>query len=466
MKKLYIIFGLAVALMYVMPVKAQTCRFPAYQNDNYRVTLDLGLVSPNLHSYDSVHRLCGEVYSYSLTGLVPSDDDSRMIALTGGTENPAQNPSLPAALCRLLQAYQQQSMTAVKQQYRPSDAAVFDGMFPTDSLAQRFLHLTGLVQKMKLLLSYNAGDYTVAVVSCYNNNVPFVTIPYFMQNIGNQWYAAIVNDSLPLNANIFSFLYSRTVSDFVTSNDFDGDGITDDQDNCPCVSNTNQVDEDGDGVGDACDNCPAKANPDQKDFDRDGVGDVCDNCMWDYNPDQLDTDHDGVGDSCDNCKYFPNPSQYDFDSDNIGNDCDDDIDNDGIPNEEDDDMDGDGVLNDEDNCPFHYNPYQDDMDGDGIGDPCDNCQEIYNPDQEDADYDGVGNVCDEDSDGDGVPDSEDNCPYTYNPDQLDYDCNGVGDVCDPDRDGDLVPNETDNCPDYFNPDQTDENGNGIGDICE
>jgi hypothetical protein len=37
------------------------------------------------------------------------------------------------------------------------------------------------------------------------------------------------------------------------STDADGDGITDDADNCPTVANPNQTDADGDGRGDACD---------------------------------------------------------------------------------------------------------------------------------------------------------------------------------------------------------------------
>lgn len=58
--------------------------------------------------------------------------------------------------------------------------------------------------------------------------------------------------------------------------DTDGDGVVDDCDLCPDVSDPSQADVDGDGVGDACDNCPVVANPDQADADNDGLGDPCD----------------------------------------------------------------------------------------------------------------------------------------------------------------------------------------------
>ena len=58
--------------------------------------------------------------------------------------------------------------------------------------------------------------------------------------------------------------------------DSDGDGVCDDEDNCPATPNPGQEDADGDGIGDACDNCANNANPGQEDNDNSGRGDVCD----------------------------------------------------------------------------------------------------------------------------------------------------------------------------------------------
>jgi hypothetical protein len=290
-----------------------------------------------------------------------------------------------------------------------------------------------------------------------------------------------------------------------TYTDLDNDGVDDDKDNCPTVSNPDQKDTDKDGQGDMCDNdldgdgvdnnddnCIDVYNPDQKDTDKDGKGDACDddidgdgiknnedNCPMIPNPDQKDTDNNGIGDACeqdsdkdgvtddvDNCKDTYNPDQKDTDKDGKGDACDDDID-------------GDGVKNENDNCPEISNPDQKDTDRDGKGDACDddidgdgvknendNCPEISNPDQKDTDKDGKGDACDDDIDGDGVKNENDNCPEISNPDQKDTDKDGKGDACDSDIDGDGIENGNDNCPYVYNPDQKDTDGDGKGDACE
>ena len=161
--------------------------------------------------------------------------------------------------------------------------------------------------------------------------------------------------------------------------DVDADGVPDDSDNCPTVSNLDQVDLDADGLGDACDsdvdgdevdnafdNCPELPNADQVDDDGDGYGDLCDD----------DDDGDDVPDALDNCPFEPNTAQSDNDGDGWGDACD-------------DDDDDDGVCDDVDNCMFVPNDTQADFDGDGEGD-----------------------VCDGDADGDGVMNDVDACADT------------------------------------------------------
>ena len=133
--------------------------------------------------------------------------------------------------------------------------------------------------------------------------------------------------------------------------DGDGDGVPDDEDNCPATSNPGQEDADGDDVGNVCDNCPADANTDQADTDGDDVGNLCDNCPDVSNPGQEDGDTDGVGDICDNCPADANTDQADDDTDDVGDVC--------------------------DNCPDVPNPGQEDSDGDGVGDACDAPENWY-----------------------------------------------------------------------------------------
>lgn len=151
-----------------------------------------------------------------------------------------------------------------------------------------------------------------------------------------------------------------------SSEDNDGDGATDDEDNCIFVKNANQSDTDGDGIGDACepdtdddgviddiDNCIGIPNPGQDDMDNDSIGDACDD----------DNDNDGVNDFDDNCPGIANPGQEDADGNGIGDVC--------------DDRDNDGINDVYDNCPDISNPVQEDVDGDGIGDACDPVKIVY-----------------------------------------------------------------------------------------
>ena len=226
--------------------------------------------------------------------------------------------------------------------------------------------------------------------------------------------------------------------------DQDGDGIAD------CVDS----DVDGDGVPNNQDNCPKTYNPDQQDKDFNNIGDACDK----------DTDGDGLKDSQDDCPTVINPEQQDMDGDGIGDACD-------------DDMDGDGIPNAKDNCPKTYNKDQKDTDKDGIGDACDdkdkdglpwnqdNCPTVANPTQKDTDNDGLGDACDPDMDDDGIPNEKDNCPGIANPNQKDTDGNGVGDACQGDADGDGCPDKLD-CKPLDPTDGCEYNGKGLKELCD
>ncbi len=199
--------------------------------------------------------------------------------------------------------------------------------------------------------------------------------------------------------------------------DQDGDGILDEEDNCPYISNPEQEDSDTDWpdhVGDACDNCPDVANSNQLDYDMDGIGNECDPCT--------DQNQDGT--------------------------CD-------LVIEIETDPDFDGLDDTEDNCPSVANNDQSDVDADKIGDVCDNCPNVNNSTQIDNDKDGMGDACDDliDIDGDGVADSKDNCPMSPNSDQADMDQADGGDACD-------------NCPNVENANQQDEDNDTIGDACD
>ncbi len=278
------------------------------------------------------------------------------------------------------------------------------------------------------------------------------------------------------------------------ADDPDGDGVPNDQDQCPdqpglpaqggCPGE--RPDSDGDGVPNATDACPDQAGvpenqgcpqPTPGDADGDGVPDDQDACPQSPGPAQgqgcplpADADGDGVPDWADPCPQAFSP-------------------NGGCPPAP--DADGDGVPDEQDACPNQPGPGDAqgcpvaDEDGDGVPDDQDAC-----PDQAGVpENQGCPAVQDDDGDGDGVPDTADACPDQPGPPEnqgcpaTDEDGDGVPDDQDacpdqagvpgnqgcpqPDADGDGVPDDQDQCPDQPGPGGndgcplTDNDGDGV-----
>ncbi len=178
--------------------------------------------------------------------------------------------------------------------------------------------------------------------------------------------------------------------------------------NFAIVINPETNDTDGDGITDQFDNCFETPNPSQEDFDGDFLGDVCDD----------DIDNDGVINDQD-CDPF-NPNLY------VGNSC-----SDGDPNTQLD------VI--QEDCTCEGIAPDIDEDEDGIFDVIDNCTDFYNPDQNDLDGDGLGDGCDMDIDGDLVLNSVD-C------DPLNSTLNGtIGAACDDGNVATIFDQIQDNC---------------------
>ena len=104
-----------------------------------------------------------------------------------------------------------------------------------------------------------------------------------------------------------------------TADDTDGDGVLNTQDDCPTIFNParpldggDQADHDSDGLGDVCDPCALQPGSecafDPNDRDGDGATNDGDNCPGTFNADQADADGDGIGDLCDLCRLDANPN--------------------------------------------------------------------------------------------------------------------------------------------------------------
>jgi hypothetical protein len=176
-----------------------------------------------------------------------------------------------------------------------------------------------------------------------NQNVSFLNVQK-----GQWFWEAETFAQTPANAWIFDHWlgeqhsFAKTFDNYpwavrdgdVEANGPDGDGVFDVDDNCPLISNDDQLNTDGDSQGDVCDlNDDNDAYIDAQEAacgsDSLNAASVCYTA-----PVVIDTDLDGILDSSDNCPPISNAEQTDSDDDGQGNACDDDDDNDGISDEQ------------------------------------------------------------------------------------------------------------------------------------
>ncbi len=130
------------------------------------------------------------------------------------------------------------------------------------------------------------------------------------------------------------------------------------------VAGGGAADTDSDGILDNVDNCPAVSNADQKDSNRDGKGDVCDL----DEPCGPNTKLSGITFGtcdCDDSYIFSIEAKYRIPIDWTKDNC--------FIN-----SDSDQFADIDDNCPAVNNDNQADADEDGVGDACDNCPAVAN----------------------------------------------------------------------------------------
>ena len=155
---------------------------------------------------------------------------------------------------------------------------------PTNSDSLRFVLGYDDIIKIKEVSFFNYQTYNdKSFVYFYVDNNCVKNFRYYFGEYGEN-NARIGSKNLPVEFDI-------TVNTFKNSlyeDDFDGDSIKNDNDNCLEIANTDQKDINYNGLGDAC-----------EDDDSDGIKNAIDNCPEIYNPDQLDGDGDGVGNVCD-----------------------------------------------------------------------------------------------------------------------------------------------------------------------
>jgi len=151
---------------------------------------------------------------------------------------------------------------------------------------------------------------TVIEDSCSNNKLDALETDI---DCGGTCPLCRLGDKCKANTDCISSTTCQSGKCQTPNEDTDGDGIKDQQDNCPNDENADQGDVDGDAIGDVCDedndndglpdsfeqryfDCLTCANPND-DSDGDGLTNIQEFQLYDgLNPTSADSDGDGVGD--------------------------------------------------------------------------------------------------------------------------------------------------------------------------
>ncbi len=200
------------------------------------------------------------------------------------------------------------------------------------------------------------------------------------------------------------------------SNDFDGDGIQNDDEDV-LGTDPNNPDSDGDGLKDGEEVNTFKTDPLNEDSDSDGLTDGQECKQYRSNPLSNDSDRDGLQDGDEVKNYLTNPIKADSDGDGL----EDFIEiNTYKTSPIDKDTDGD-ILNDgEELLKYNTNPMSGDTDGDGITDFDEIEKYGTNPRDADTDHDKLG-------------DWEEISKYKTDPFSTDTDSGSVDDYTEVDR---------------------------------
>lgn len=174
--------------------------------------------------------------------------------------------------------------------------AIFPNRTSNNTLEKNIVVFSNTTNIMFIIKAYDSGSFDFSLEKI--NNSDSIKTLYNNISITNKTKAIVVEEN-----------YTMQV-------DFNGDNETDYQLEPSSIIKSNDLD--GDGVLNNIDNCPDISNPEQNDSDLDGIGDVCD-LNEDCN-DRIDNDNDSFID-------YPEDSDCIFLTDNselkgdVNNDC-------------------------------------------------------------------------------------------------------------------------------------------------